>query len=273
VGVVFPANVLHVAAVGVWLGGLVALLFGVPRATRELPGPDRSRLLAAVLAPFSQIALASVAVILVTGLVQAYVMVRHPGDLLDTAYGRAVLIKFLLLLALIGIGAYNRRRSVPALERVASGGEPPGHAGLVLRRALRVEVSLIAVVLGVTAALASYAPSIAAQSGPYSSSGTIGPAELEMTVDPATVGSNQIHLYLFDQVSGAQYTGAKELDVTATETDKDIGPLDLTPQLSGPGHYTVTGAPLNVPGTWKIEVTMRVSAFDEYVKDFEAPIR
>ena len=272
VALLFPTNVLHVAAVSAWFGGLVALVLVVSRATRELEPPDRSRLLAAVLARFSQLALIAVIVILASGLVQAYVLVRHPHALLDTAYGRAVLIKFCLLLVLIGVGAYNRLRSVPRLERVAAGGEAPGRAGLLLRRALRAEVALIVVVLGVTGALAAYAPSIAAQSGPYSTSSTIGPAEFEMTVDPARVGANQIHLYLFAARSGAQFTRTKELDITAAESDKNIS-LPLTPQLSGPGHYTIPDALLSVPGTWKIEVTLRTSAFDEYTKSFDVPVR
>ena len=272
VAVLFPANVLHVGAISVWLGGLVALLFIASRATRELEPPERSRLLAAALSRFSQIALLSVVVILATGLTQAYVLVRHPHALLDTAYGRAVLIKFCLLLVLIGVGAFNRYRSVPGLQKVAAGGEAPGRAGLLLRRALRTEVALIVVVLGVTGALASYAPSIAAQSGPYSTSTTLGPTSFQMTVDPARVGANEIHLYMFDAKSGAQYTGTKELDVTASNTDKNIS-LPLTPQLSGPGHYTIPGALLSVPGTWKVEVTLRVSAFEEFTKDFSVPIR
>jgi copper transport protein len=273
VGVLFPTNVLHVLAVGVWLGGLVTLLAAVPRATRELESTDRTRLLAAVLARFSQLALWAVGLILLTGLIQAYVMVRHPHALLDTAYGRAVLIKFALLMLLIGLGAYNRRRSVPELKRLAARDAAPGRAGALLRRALRTEVAVLVVVLGVTGALAAYAPATTAQTGPYSSSATAGPAEIEITVDPATVGSNQIHLYLFDARSGAQFNQAKEIQVSATETDRGIGPLDLAPQKAGPGHYIVPAALLNVPGSWKIEVTVRTSKFDEYVKDFDVQIR
>jgi copper transport protein len=272
-GVIFPANVIHVVGVGVWLGGLATLLLAVPRATRELPGTDRSRLLAAALTRFSQIALICVGAILATGLVQAYVMVRHPHALVDTAYGRAVLIKFILLLGLIGLGAYNRRRSVPRLRRLADEGVPPGRAGLLLRRALRAEVAVLVVVLGVTGALAAYAPATTTQTGPYSASATAGSAEIEITVDPATVGSNQIHLYLFDATSGAQFTQAQEVQVSATETDRGIGPLDLTPQQAGPGHYIVPAALLNVPGTWKIEITVRTSKFDEFVKAFDVQIR
>ncbi len=273
VALLFPTNVVHVVAMAIWLGGLACLLLAVPGATRALAPPDRGRLLAGVLTRFSTVALIAVAAILASGLVQAYVYVRHLHSLLDSGYGRAVLIKLCLLIVLIGIGAYNRRVSVPRLQRVAAGGEPPGQAGILLRRALRAEVALIVVVLGVTGALASYAPSVSAQSGPFSTSTTLGPTEFEITVDPARVGANEIHIYLFDASSGRQFTGAKEVDVTATMPDKRIGPLTLQPQKSGPGHYTVPGAFLNVAGDWKIQTTLRVSAFDEYTKTIEVPIR
>jgi copper transport protein len=274
VALLFPANALHVTAMSIWVGGLASLVLILPAATRELEAPARSRLIAAALARFSPIALACVAVILLTGLGQAYAYVRHLDNLLDTAYGRAVLIKFVLLVGLlIPLGAYNRYRSVPRLERIASGGEAPGRGGLLLRRALRGEVALVVVVLGVTGALAGYAPATAVQAGPFSASAALGPAELELTVDPARVGSNQVHLYLFDAKSGAQFTRIKELGVSATLPDKSIGPLPLEPQRAGPGHYTVQGAQLNVAGDWELEVTVRVSAFDEYAAKVEVPIR
>ena len=272
--VLFPANVLHVVAMSVWVGGLASLLFVLPAATRELEPPDRGRLLAATLARFSPLALLCVAAILLTGLAQAYVYVRDLDNLLDTAYGRAVLVKLVLLVGLlIPLGAYNRYRSVPRLERIAAGGEVPGHTGLLLRRALRGEVALLAVVLGVTAALAGYAPPTALQSGPFSGSAPLGPAQLEVTVDPARVGSNQIHLYLFDAESGAQFTRVKELGLTATLSEKSIGPLPLEPQRSGPGHFTVQGAQLGVAGDWELDLTARVSAFDQYAAEIEVPIR
>lgn len=274
VALLFPANVLHVVAMAVWVGGLAALLLVLPAATRELGPPERSRLLAAALARFSPLALACVALILLTGVGQAYAYVRHLDNLLDTPYGRAVLIKLVLLVgALIPLGAYNRHRSVPRLRRLAAAGDPPARAGLLLRRALRGEVALLVVVLGVTAALAGYAPATTAQAGPFSGSASLGPAELEVTVDPARVGANQIHLYLFDAASGAQFSRAKELRVAAALPGKAIGPLLLQPRRSGPGHYTVQGAQLPVAGDWELEVTARVSAFDQYATALEVPVR
>lgn len=268
-----PTNVAHVAAMSAWAGGLAALVIALPAATRRLDAAGRSRLLAAVLGRFSPLALAAVAVILGTGLVQAYVYVRTPGHLLDTAFGRAVLIKFLLLVTLIGLGAYNRRRSLPALRRIAAEGTPVGRAGVMLRRALRTEVGLIVVVLGVTAALTAYAPSTQAQSGPVSKTGRVGPAQLQVTVDPARVGANEIHLYLLNPTTGAQFTGAQEVNIAATQPAKQIGPLPETPRKAGPGHYIVPSAVLGVPGTWRVQVTVRVSKFDEYQTAFEVPVR
>ena len=62
------------------------------------------------------------ALIMASGLIQAYVYVRTPAHLIDTAFGRCVLIKFCLLLVLIAFGAFNRRRSVPELSRLAEEG-------------------------------------------------------------------------------------------------------------------------------------------------------
>lgn len=267
----FPVNVVHVAAMAVWLGGLAALLFVASRGTRELEPGDRSRLLATALSRFSRVALVSVGAILLTGLIQAYVYVRHLDALTETGYGRAVLIKFVLLMVLIGIGAYNRRRSVPRLNRIAAGGEPPGRAGLMLRRALRAEVALLVVVLGVTAALASYAPPVTAQSGPFSAESTFGPIQLEISVEPARVGANQIHIYMFDAKSGAPFAKAKQVKVSAALPEKGIS-LPLEPQLSGPGHYTIPDALLNASGEWHIVLTVRTSAFDEYTTTTDVPI-
>ena len=115
---------------------------------------------------------------------------------------------------------------------------------MLARRSMRGELALMLAVFGVTAALVSYPPPIDAASGPFSTNTTLGPAELEMTVDPARVGPNAIHLYLIDAKSGTQFTGTKELTVTATLPSKGIGPLPLAvePLRPGPLHAERRGA-------------------------------
>ena len=117
----FPLDVVHVVAMSVWIGGLVALLLVVPAATRRLEAPERSRLLAAVLLRFSPLALACVIALAATGVLQALIdMGWSLSALTDTPFGRAVLIKVVLLVALVALGAVNRQRVVPALRRLAA---------------------------------------------------------------------------------------------------------------------------------------------------------
>jgi copper transport protein len=270
-----PADVVHVVGMSAWLGGLAFLLFAVPAATRALEPADRTRLLAAALARFSPLALGAVAALAVTGVIQALIEVRTLDALTGTAFGRAVLVKAVLLAVLIGLGAVNRQRVVPALRRLAAGGAAPGDAGRLLRRTLRAEVALIVVVLAVTGALTGYAPPTAesANQGPVAVSQRMGPLDLQLTVDPAQVGPNAVHLYLFDAKTGAAFNGTKELRVQASLPKKGIGPLDLTTHRAGPGHYVADAVVLSPGGDWQLDVTDRVSDFDEYATTVNAHVR
>jgi len=268
-----PANAVHVAAMGLWAGGLAVLLAALPAATRTLDPGRRAPLLAGALTRFSPLALGAVAVLTVAGVVQALVEVRTFAHLLDTAFGRAVLAKTVLLAALIAIGAWHRRASLPRLRAIATAGERPAGAGIAVRRALRAEVVLVVAVLGVTAALSSYPPSTARTAGPVSETTTVGPAQLQITVDPAAVGANEIHLYLLNPADGSQWDEAEEVRLRAVQPDRDIGPIDVELSKAGPGHYvTTTGALLGVPGDWTLDVAVRVSDFDQYEQRIEVPI-
>jgi copper transport protein len=273
-GLLIPMDTLHVTAMSVWVGGLVALTGVLPASTRALETSDRTKLLAAVLVRFSTVALIAVCVILASGLVQSYVHVRSVDNLVNTGYGRAVLAKMVLLASLIGFGAYNRQRVVPRLQALAAGGASPGAAGLAIRRSLRAEVSLLAVVIGVTSLLVSYAPANGtAASGPFSATRTLGPLELQMTVDPAATGNNLMHFYLINAKDGSQFNGSKGFDVLMSLPEKNIGPLKADPRKAGPGHYVVLGASFVPGGKWKVQVVDRVSEFDEYQTTVDVPIR
>jgi copper transport protein len=143
---------------------------------------------------------------------------------------------------------------------------------VLLRRTLRSELAVGVVVLAVTGALAGYPPSTAVSSGPVTREATVGPAHLQVTADPATVGPNQLHLYLFDHHTGAQFTAAKEVTATAELPAQQIAPIPFDVRRAGPGHAIGTGT-FGVAGNWRLTVTVRVSAFDEYVTHLTFPIR
>jgi len=268
-----PSTTLHVLAMSVWIGGLAMLLFVLRGAMKPLQLVDRGRLLASVLVRFSMIAGLCVAVVLLTGIVQSLVYVRNLDNLLHTEYGQLLLAKIAVFVVLIAIGGYNRQRSVPRLETIAAGGETPGRAGVLLRRALRGEVLLAAVVLGITGTLAGFAPATAtsAPAGPFATTEMIGPAQIQLTVEPAKVGMNLVHLYLLDPKTGAQWDRAHGVRIKLVQPEKDIE-LDATTRKGGPGHYVIDAAVLSTDGTWDVQVAARVSEFDEYATTIEVPI-
>jgi copper transport protein len=267
VALLLPSNVVHVVAMAAWLGGIAVLVLAMRSATRRLERANRSGLLVAVVARFSTLAGIAFAALFVTGVIQSIVEVASFSALLGTAFGRAVLIKLVLFGVLVALGWVNRRRILPALSSAA-----PGYAGVLLRRTLRVELLLGVSVLAVTGALAGYPPSTAVSSGPVTREADVGPAHLQLTVDRATTGPNEVHLYLFDHHSGAQFSRAKEVRATAALPAKGIDGLPLDLHTAGPGHLTGT-ATFPVKGDWMLTVTVRVSDFDEYVAHLNLPIK
>jgi copper transport protein len=268
VALLLPANVVHVVAMAALLGGIAVLVLAVRSATSRLDAGDRMPLLVAVVVRFSTLAGIAFAALFATGVIQAVVEVRTFSALLDTAFGRSVLIKLVLFGALVALGSANRFRILPALRR--SGDAP--RAGALLRRTLRTELLIGVSVLAVTGALAGYPPSTAVSSGPVTREADAGPARLQLTVDPAMPGPNEVHLYLFDHHSGAQFRRAKEVRVTAALPAKRISGLPLDLHTAGPGHLTGT-ATLPAKGDWQLTVTVRVSDFDEYVTRVAVPIK
>jgi copper transport protein len=268
-----PANVLHVTAMSAWVGGIAAYLWAVRGATAPLAPSNRTRLLAGVTMRFSPIALAAVLTLAATGTVQSIVHLEAFSDFLDTAFGRAVLIKIGLFCLLVGLGAVQRRRVIPRLRSISQAGEPPGESGRLLRRVLTAEAALFVAVLGVTAALVSYAPPTALSEGPQSAVIESSGVRTDLTVDPATPGSNEVHVYLFDAATGSPAANVKGISLNASLPAEDVGPLELELRRAGPGHYIASDAALGIAGDWNLEVSGRISRFEEMRGSAEVEIR
>jgi copper transport protein len=99
------ADLVHVAAASVWLGGLVALALALRR------GAD-----GVVLRRFSNLAFVSVIALAATGVVRALSELGSVSQVWTTGYGRLLLVKTTLLGLLVVIGWVNRYRLVPRLS-------------------------------------------------------------------------------------------------------------------------------------------------------------
>src|SRR5947209_13881302 len=104
----------HLLAGAFWLGGLLPLGWFIYRLRRD-PKPGWLALGRVLLPRFSQMGYAAVAVLAITGAVNSVLLVGSPGALIATPYGRLLLLKILLFLAMVTLAAVNRLRLMPQI--------------------------------------------------------------------------------------------------------------------------------------------------------------
>lgn len=143
------ADVVHLAAAGLWVGGLPALALLLWLAARPAGADARPY---AVLAArrFSRTALALVGALAVSGLWSAWLQVASIAGLLGTRHGKLLLLKLVIFAAMLVLASLNRR-VMPALAgEAATIGRP---AMRRLSRLVAAEAALALLVLAVVAAM------------------------------------------------------------------------------------------------------------------------
>ncbi len=143
---VVASAVVHVTAGSLWVAGVAMLAATLWRRHRQ--GVE---LEAALLATrFSVAAVGAVAVVAVTGLALGIAILGDLGSLFSTEFGRVLIVKVALVGILVGLGAYNQRVLIPALERPGRRSRSAAHR---LRRVVTAEVMTFLAVIAATAAL------------------------------------------------------------------------------------------------------------------------
>jgi Putative copper export protein len=101
------SDLLHLLAASLWIGGMfyIALVY-LPLLDRY-PVLSRTRSLLAVLKHYSPLAFAGVALMAASGPLNATVRMDSWSELLATAYGRALVVKILLVCLLLLVSAYH----------------------------------------------------------------------------------------------------------------------------------------------------------------------
>src|SRR5690349_12589079 len=102
---------LHVLAASLWIGGLAALTLAVFPAAPEATGGALTR----ACARFSRLAAWSLAVVALSGVYSAWVQLPDVAAFRDTPYGRVLLAKIAVVIALVALGATSRYTLLPRL--------------------------------------------------------------------------------------------------------------------------------------------------------------
>jgi len=260
-GVSLLLDWVHLASGSLWLGGLLGLIV----LAAALPPELRVAGLSTCVPRFSNVALASVALLLASGIGATIVHLPLLAALWQTSYGVAILVKIGLLAAAAALGAVNLLRTKPQLvaarERVGLG-DP---AVTLLRRSIGAETVLVSGAVLAAAVLSSLAPPPAALAEASSNLATVGPGRvasvvhtngyaLQVLVSPNTVGTvDSFGLRISRNgrpVRGANVTLAFDMLAMA------MGHLEYQLVETAPGLYTRRAPALVMAGRWSLEFSI-----------------
>ncbi len=273
-GVLHPAaDVLHLIAAAAWVGGLVplALLLTVTPADAAALTLARTATLR-----FSNLGIAAVATLLVSGIVNSWYLVGSIPALTDTDYGRLLTIKVLLFLVMVGIAAMNWSWLTPKLVQNADI-TAAQRARRRLRRNAAIEVALGTAIILIVAVLGTLPP--ASHAALHAHSGAI-PADAtfqhihgedgmaDVMIEPGRVGRARATIQLWDD-DLAPLT-ARGVTLTLTAPTPGSKPVTRTAVQDTDGAWIVDGVALTEPGNWMVAV--RAALPSGTLLDLEAPI-
>jgi hypothetical protein len=169
--------------------------------------------------------------------------------LVDAAFGQALLVKLALVALVIALGFGSRRRRI----------DPDR-----MRRTVRAEVVVAALVLGATAVLTGIAPSSSRSGSPAAAAPAAvsvngndfaTTTRVRLTATPGQAGPNRFDLRITDYDSGDP-VAARRVSLRFQAADRtDVAPSTLALRRTGAG-WTGRGLNLATDGRWHITVAI-----------------
>ncbi len=283
----FVTDLAHLGGVSVWLGGLVMLIGAVLWRVSGRAQPREVDEVGTIVGRFSQVAFYAVVVIVTSGVIQGWRQVGTYDALFETAYGRLLVFKVLLVAGMLVAASFSRtwvrNRAVTSARAMALSPGPgavaastdQGPAGLsVLRRSVAAEVALAVAVLAVTAMLVNAVPGTATgatgPSGPFATQVHGETLMVQVSVDPVTVGQSDVKLTVTDH--GLNPIQPEEVQASLKLPERDLGPIDLTLENTGPGVYVASDVEIPYPGNWELDMAVRTSDIDQTLLKTAVPV-
>ena len=259
------SDTVHLLAAGVWLGGLPALAMLLGRARQAADAVWRWFAVGAT-RRFSWLGIVCVAALIATGIINSWNLLGGPRDLVTTDYGRLLLLKIALFVAMVGIATANRFHFTPLL--------PDAGALRALKRNSLTETGLGLGVLLFVGALGTLSPSGHAHSTnadvpPDAAFAHIHTSEAmaEVTIEPGHIGTANAPIrVLRDDFS--EYP-AKSVELT-------LDPPTAGPKIARAAahlpdrNWQVNALNLTQPGVWTVRVIIPTEGGRPIVLD--API-
>ncbi len=247
---------LHVATVTFWVGALWPLAMAV------CGSQSRDELLR-----FSKIIPLPLLVLVTSGIVLAIIQVRRLDALWTTSYGLILCAKLVAVCAVLACAALNRR-----LTPLAASGEP--RSAQLLVRSIRIELLLVAVVVGLVASWRFTPPPrslLAAEAQPIRVHIHTAKAMADLQIGPQGVDGRRITLALLD--GEFRPLPAKEVVLVLSKPEVGIEALRLPASRQEDATWRIDGVRLPTAGRWQGRIEILVSDFEKVAIEEEIELR
>jgi copper transport protein len=280
---------LHLLAASLWIGGMLYLSLIYLPVLQKLPAMERTRALLALIPSFSPLAITGIIIMAVTGPFNATFHMTSPNQLLDTAYGRTLLIKSTLVGAMLVVSGIYLGLFQPRLKKdykkYAQETQESGSAETIkqleqsiisqtqrLTTTLRWEPLLGVAVLVCAGLLNVFAGTLAstnttsispvqpsqptatvkAYTSTLTTSDTI--FTIKLSVSPNRLGPNVFTVTALD--STGKVKNKIGVTIYTTMLDMDMGTNSISLQPDGKGNFVGNGE-LDMGGNWQLRVQLR----------------
>ena len=264
---------IHLVGMTFWFGGLVYLLSGL-RSLKGLEDKTRTQLTSTLASRFSNMALASVLLIGLTGLYSAVLRVGSMSALLTSIYGHAMLLKQVLVVLLLGIAGINLMFFTPHLKRARLSGA--GNSTLITRfgKMVLVEIMVAALLLASVSLLTYLPPArITPRTLELTGTQTVDDLKIAISIAPGLVGQNTFTLKLAS--NGQPVQSVKNALLRFTPLQGNIPPSEIQLIGQGNGLFSAKGTYLSLPNRWQVQAVVRrenkFDAFANFEFTFNSP--
>lgn len=242
----------HMLAVGVWVGGLAALVLMLPVALRPYSGDARRQALLTVLRRFSWLVKYAVAVVVATGIYSAFNWLYQPSDLTQTGWGVGLLVKVALVAGLLALGLVHHLAANPArFERWSQRVERAVNLALTLR----LEVLLVLLVLVSVAYLsASAVPEpvfLTEDVAAPSAAQTVDDLLVRMSISPGGPGVNTYDVVM---ARNGEALADEVVRMQVVDPDRDWRSEWHELPAVGSGLFVTTSDDIDREGRWRLLV-------------------
>lgn len=236
---------LHVAAVGVWCGGLILLIFVKDIRTTS------------IVEWFSQRAAVLIAFAVATGVVQALLLMNGISNISKTSYGKALIAKVCVVGVMLICAAIVRRRFY--------------ESGVTrLRAVLCAEVVVGLVVLSITSGMVAASPRPTVSNAPFSTALVQGDVIANVTISPPRVGESEMHVIV--SPPNGSLDPVLAIKARFSLASSKVPPIQAELNAVGPNHF-VGYIQFVYPGEWKVDVIVSPDANSEVLYSTQLSIK